>query len=84
MYDDDATLHKSSSSVSIISETLNNDLLKVKEWCRHNNMVLNPSKTTCILIGSKHKLKNCACSNLKIRQEKVDLVSVTFQKLLGC
>ena len=46
------------------------DLLKVEEWCRHNNMVLNPSKTTCMLIGSKHKLKNCASLNLNIRQEK--------------
>ena len=43
MYAEDTTLHKSSSSVSIINETLNNDLLKVEEWCRHNNMVLNPS-----------------------------------------
>ena len=81
IYADDATLHMSSSSISIINETLNNDLSKVEKWCRHNNMVLNPSKTTCMLIGSKHKLKNCASLNLKIRQEKV--VSVTSQKLLG-
>ena len=73
-------LHKSSSSVSIINETSNNDLLKVEEWYRHNNMVLNPSKTTWILIGSKYKFKNCASLNLKIRQEKV--VSVASQKLL--
>ena len=52
MYADDATLHMSSSSVSVVNETLNNDLSKVEEWCRHNNMVLNPSKTTCMLIGS--------------------------------
>ena len=70
MYADDATLHLSSSSVSIINETLNNDLSKVEEWCRHSNMVLNPSKTTCMLIGSKHKLKNCASLNLKYVEKR--------------
>ena len=67
MYANDATLHKSSSSVSIINETLNNNLLNVEEWCRHNNMVLNPSKTTCMVNGTKHKLKNCANLNVKKR-----------------
>ena len=79
MYADDATLYKSSSLVSIINEILNNDLFKVEEWCRHNNMVLNPSKTTSMVIGSLHKLKNCASLNLKIRQENI--VSVTSQNL---
>ena len=25
-------------------------------WCSNNNMVLNVSKSTCLVIGSRHKL----------------------------
>ena len=53
MYADDATLHKSSSCIRQINTTLQDDLLEVQKWCVNNNMVLNPNKTTCMLIGTK-------------------------------
>ena len=57
MYADDATLHKSSSCIRQINTTLQDDLLEVQKWCVNNNMVLNPNKTTCMLIGTKNRLR---------------------------
>ena len=44
LYVDDTTLHKSSSSVSVVNVELNTDLYNVVEWCRENNMVLNTER----------------------------------------
>ena len=57
MYADDATLHKSSSCIRQINTTLQNDLLEVQKWYVNNNMVLNPNKTTCMLIETKNRLR---------------------------
>jgi hypothetical protein len=37
--------------------TLNEDLNSVSMWCTNNNMVINPTKTTCMLIhvGTKQR-----------------------------
>ena len=58
MYADDATLYKSSKSLSEINELLQNDISKIDTWSKNNNMILNPKKTTCMVIESKKRLKN--------------------------
>ena len=81
MYADDATLYKSSKSLSEINELLQNDLSKIDTWSKNNNMILNPKKTTCMVIGSKKRLKNIPELQLKVLNNKIENVSV--QRVLG-
>ena len=81
MYADDATLYKSSKSLSEINELLQNYLSKIDTWSKDNNMILNPKKTTCMIIGSKKRLKNKPELQLKVLNNKIGSVSV--QRVLG-
>ena len=83
MYADDATLHKSSFFIRQINTTLHDDLLKVQKWRVNtsNNMVLNPDKTTCMLIGTKNRLKKTQNLGLKTSDSRIE--NVRTQKLLG-
>ena len=53
MYADDTTLSINGKNIFEIEATLNEDLNSVSMWCTNNNMVINPTKTTCMLIGTK-------------------------------
>jgi hypothetical protein len=55
MYADDTTLSINGKNIFEIEATLNEDLNSVNMWCTNNNMVINPTKTTCMLIGTKQK-----------------------------
>ena len=81
MYADDATLHKSSSCIRQIDTTLQDDVLEVQKWCVNNNMVLNANKTTCMLIGTKNRLRKTHNLDLKTSDSKIE--NVRTQKLLG-
>ena len=81
MYADDVTLYKSSKSLSEINELLQNDLSKIDTWSKNNNMILNPKKTTCMVIGNKKRLKNIPELQLKVLNNKIENVSV--QRVLG-
>ena len=59
LYADDTTLHKSTSSVSVLNVELNTDLHNVVEWYHENNMVLNTEKKTYV-----DWLKSNASSNI--------------------
>ena len=64
MYADNATLHNSSLSIREIIMTLQDDLLKMEKWCQDDNMVLNPNKTSRMLIGTFNGLKRTQKLNL--------------------
>ena len=53
MYVDDTTLSINGKNIFEIEATLNEDLNSVNMWCTNNNMVINPTKTTCMLIGTQ-------------------------------
>jgi hypothetical protein len=57
MYADDTTLHCHSNRKSDIERNLNEDLNTVNKWCIQNNMLINPTKTTCMLIGTAYHVK---------------------------
>ena len=61
--------------------TLQDDLLEVQKWCVNNDMVLNPNKTTCMLIGTKNRLRKTQNLDLKTSDSKTE--NVRTQKLLG-
>jgi len=81
MYADDTTLHESAKSLSTIQVNLQTNLLKVQSWCKTNNMIINPIKTTCMVIGSTHKLKqNC---NMSLSISGNNICNVQTQTFLG-
>jgi hypothetical protein len=55
MYADDTTLSINGKNIFEIEATLNEDLNSVNMWCTNNNMVINPTKTTCMPIGTKQR-----------------------------
>ena len=58
LYADDSTLYKSGISITEIQHNQHNSLETMLAWCTINNMLVNPNKTKCMLIGSKHKLNS--------------------------
>jgi len=55
LFADDSTLDVSSRHVLTINNSLQQSLLDVSDWCQHNSMVLNPSKTECMLLATRQK-----------------------------
>ena len=53
----------------------------MQKWCVNNNMVLNPNKTTCMLIGTKNRLRETQNLDLKTSDSRIENGRV--QRLLG-
>ena len=53
LYADDSTLYVSGFSLLEIQTNLQNDLDSIFSWCTVNNMLINPIKSKCMLIGPK-------------------------------
>ena len=82
MYADDTTLSINGKNIFEIEAILNEDLNSVNMWCTNNNMVINPTKTTCMLIGTKQRKAMMEKEfNIYIGNENIQ--NVNIQKLLG-
>ena len=57
LYADDSTMYESGYQLSEVQNKLQNNINYIVDWCKINNMSLNPIKTTCMIIGSSNKLK---------------------------
>ena len=74
MYADDTTLYACETTVESIQSKLQADLKNVNDWCTRYNMVINPTKSTCMVIKSKkkycaellHKINNTLIQNVKV------------------
>ena len=53
MYADDTALYVIGSDVNEINYLLNNDLTNVSKWFDCNRLIINESKTNCMLICNK-------------------------------
>ena len=82
MLADDTTLQSANSSKKQIEIDLNKALCDISVWCKQNNMILNPSKSKCMLITTrqKHQLSKLTL-DLSINDTSIDQVSE--HKLLG-
>ena len=80
MYADDTTLSINGKNIFEIEATLNEDLNSVSMWCTNNNMVINPTKTTCI--GTKQR-KTMMEKEFNIYIGNENIQNVNIQKLLG-
>ena len=57
MYADDCVLYSSANKWTHLRTRLQSSLGNFDTWCKNNNMVLNVSKSKCLIIGSRHKLR---------------------------
>ena len=81
MYADDTTLHNKGRYIHDIQAKLQLDIDRANNWCIKNNMVINPAKTTCMVIGPKQKVSNSCGLSLCING--MQITNVSSQKLLG-
>ena len=60
MYADDTVLYLAGPTVDNLIYYINEDLQCLSEWLENNNLVLNVSKTKCVLFTSqRHKERDC-------------------------
>ena len=60
MYADDTVLYLPGPTVQSLIFYINEDLQRLPEWLGDNNLVLNVSKTKCVLFTSqRHKERDC-------------------------
>jgi len=80
LYADDTTLYATGANPSEIQTNLQNDIYSIQKWCTLNNMMINPNKSKCMLIGSKQKIKNI---NLNLKIDNNAIENVTSHTILG-
>ena len=57
VYADDTTIHKSGGKhLENINDDVQEDLYRVEEWCKMNNMFIDANETKCLITGTKQKL----------------------------
>ena len=81
MYADDSTIYASALTNNELEIIINKELNGVAEWVKANKLVLNISKTNCMIVGSNHNIDNNPVLNIKIENITVNQVHET--KLLG-
>ena len=56
MYADDITIYCSSSNLTAAEENLQNTINLIQSWFQSNKLLLNPKKSTVMLIGSRQRV----------------------------
>ena len=79
LYADDAIFHTHNDTLSSVEYFLQTEGNNAMTWGRQNKMHVHFCKTTCMAMGTRHKLQNFL--NLKI--EGNDIKNVSQQKLMG-
>ena len=73
-YADDTVLLSTGNNIEGCKNEMQRDLIHIVQWCNCNKLSLNFKKTKCMLFGSRVKLKNSSCSNLKVNDTYIDFV----------
>ena len=79
-YVDDSTLYTSGTKSLEVQTNFQSSLNSILDWCTYNNMLVNPTKTKCMLIGPKNKSTSC---KLDLRINNVPIENVESHKILG-
>ena len=58
LYADDTALHYSGKDVSIIENTIQDDLNRFNMWCNQNVVTVDVKKTKYVLYATSQRLKN--------------------------
>ncbi|XP_072930460.1 uncharacterized protein [Epargyreus clarus] len=85
LYADDTQLYYSFKHQNIQQafEKINEDLHSIFEWSQNNSLVLNPSKSQYIVVGTKSQIKNVTDYVGTIKINNVDLQRVSSARNLG-
>ena len=82
MYADDCILYSTGNNWSQVHNCLQSGLRGFDEWCCNNSMVLNVSKSKCLIIASRNKLSNINY-DLKLHVRNITLDFVKKFSYLG-
>ena len=83
MYADDTSLYVTGEDVDKINTYLHNDLVNVSDWFNNNLLVVNESKTNCMLICTQQKRAKLGTDQLSICLNDVMISNVNEQNALG-
>jgi hypothetical protein len=82
LFADDNSLHSSGKNVLEIQQTLQDGLNDVQNWCKHNKMLLNPTKSKSMIMTSRQKHQRQPLA-LKLTVNSATINQVTDHKVLG-
>ena len=78
-YADDNCISFAGSSIDIIADTLNKEMVSLMEWFRKNSLAANPAKFQTMLVKSN----NIKDAELNVTVDNVSLPSSDAMKVLG-
>lgn len=78
---DDTTLHIAGRNKNEIESTLQCDASEANKWSKRNKLPINYNKTTCMIVGTRQKLRDRQELNINI--DNTSISAVNKQKLLG-
>ena len=81
MYVDESTLFCAASTCKELTDVLCKELQTVSDWVEENKLVLNITKTKCMVIGTRRKIARDSCLNLSMGG--IPIEQVRNIKLLG-
>ena len=83
LFADNATLHKSATSMEPLNLHISSDVDNVNSWCRENAMIINEAKSKCMMIGMSQRLLKLQSHTLNVHVNDKTLDNVDNEKLLG-
>lgn len=83
LFADDGTLHQSDRDIKVVEHKLQKSLTGINNWCKLNNMALNPMKTKCMVLTTKNKHRLNNNIHLCIHIEDTYIQNVDSHKLMG-
>ena len=66
MYADDSTMFCAASTCKELTDVLCKELQIVSDWVEDNKLLLNITKTKCMVIGTRRRLARDSCLNLSM------------------
>ena len=85
MFADDQTMCVSGATIENVNCRLNDDLVPISNWVLNNAMAINTSKTKCMVVASRPKIKLFTDSDVPfpIQINDAAIVNVSTHALLG-
>ena len=71
MYADCTTFQCKGKEINEFQLILQSDINKAQRWCMKNNTAINPTITTCMIVGSKQKLSCIEDLNLYVNDNRI-------------
>ena len=83
LFCDDTTIHTSHAKLNEISNSLQNSINSLDEWCNLNHMSLNPQKSKLMLLTTRQKRQNMTSKLPPIYIKKTIIEEVDAHQVLG-